>query len=280
MFVLGVGAQKAGTQWLQQQLRSLPEFVGPPLREERHFWDELFSLKQPRSSEEDFMTSEPDDGINLEATDAYFAEIMPRRRVLREEIRVDITPAYAGLPRGALTLLKQGLDGFKIRYRIVFLIRDPVDRILSAYHMYHRANFSHLLPELLDPAAQTGKVKESNILRFSRSWNARIRTRYDLTLENLHTVFPPEKVFVALTESLRFPAVRLALSRFLATRPRHMSGPPVHLGDYDRILSEEATQEIATQFRPVYRAVARNFPEISELWPSYNLALQNGSSAD
>ena len=39
-FILGLGAQKAGTTWLSQYIRNDPQFrVGPIVRKELHVWD-------------------------------------------------------------------------------------------------------------------------------------------------------------------------------------------------------------------------------------------------
>ncbi|MDA7715948.1 hypothetical protein N8797_01080 [Pontimonas sp.] len=283
IFILGVGAQKSATTWFYRQIAQNSNFVSKDQRKELHYWDEKYALRTPRSNVQRFMRGEESVQPALTNDDLWFASIKPSTGFFRsKEIRADVTPAYAGLPPSAFREIKEGLDYHSIPYRIVYFMRDPVARILSAYHMYYRggADFSHVLPELRDFGNLPNGVRDKNIVRFAHGWNAGIRTRYDLTLQNLRSVFPQRHVHVALTENLQSKAALSGLAHFCEVPPRTFRSIPVHEGIYQRQLSEKTTLAIAKNFAPTYNAVAKIFPEIYDLWPSYRILLSVMGKSD
>lgn len=83
----------------------------------------------------------------------------------------------------------------------MFLMRDPVARVTSHLNMELRMN-----PSAIVNGLDFSEGADSNATAFARSWRAVYRTRYELTLNNLETVFPPEKVFIGFMERISSPS--------------------------------------------------------------------------
>ena len=96
---LGIGAQKAGTTWLYEQLRTHPR-VEFPGRKEIHFWDRGGDLDEYRS-----LFDGPDDGTR----------------------RGEITPAYAFLPQERIDEIARLFP----HLRMIYVLRNPIDRAWS-----------------------------------------------------------------------------------------------------------------------------------------------------
>lgn len=101
---LGIGAQKAGTSWLYQQLRQHPELAFP-LGKEPHFWNF------------------PHDAA---AVDAYLATFSATSAVAGE-----FTPAYGILPPETIA----EIHALVPKVRLIYLIRNPIERAWSAAKM-------------------------------------------------------------------------------------------------------------------------------------------------
>ncbi len=97
---LGIGAQKAGTTWLHEQLRAHPGIHLPP-RKELHYFDDNFHRP-------------------LRWYASHFAEAGARRTG-------EITPAYAILDDARIAYMAAVMP----RVRAIFLMRDPVERAWS-----------------------------------------------------------------------------------------------------------------------------------------------------
>lgn len=97
---LGIGAQKAGTTWLGENLRRHPE-VFLPERKELHWFDN--KIERP-----------------LREYAAHFAAAGGR-------VKGEITPAYGILPVERIRTVREVLP----RVRLILLLRNPVDRAWS-----------------------------------------------------------------------------------------------------------------------------------------------------
>jgi hypothetical protein len=130
---LCVGAQKAGTTWLYQQLDSHPDFWMPPIKE-LHYFDELCRVQRARPprcrDERDLcflesmksLTAGP--SIDLEN---YARLFEPKASLLSG----DITPTYSTLSDEIIRRIVEYFPNLKV----IFLARDPVERAWSHLSM-------------------------------------------------------------------------------------------------------------------------------------------------
>ena len=97
---LGIGAQKAGTTWLWENLRRHPEIFVPE-KKELHYFDNKF--ERP------------------------LREYARRFEDARGRVKGEITPAYGVLPRERIRFIRAIMP----RVRLILLIRNPVERAWS-----------------------------------------------------------------------------------------------------------------------------------------------------
>jgi hypothetical protein len=147
--VLCIGAQKAGTSWLHENLKWNPEVWLPPFKE-LHFFDHRFVPGHRR-----WTKGHVNRGLRLAFAKAEAAgataeleylrtlsepPLMTRnwyRRVFApcpwDRVGIDVTPEYSSIPEEGVAYAKQLLGQ---ELRLIYLIREPVERALSQIRMY------------------------------------------------------------------------------------------------------------------------------------------------
>jgi hypothetical protein len=160
---LCVGAQKAGTGWLYEQLRDHPDFWMPPVKE-LHFFDRITgsdealperSVPYARKNEEriDIARLRARDDRDRRFLDQFTILWGRAAHDLNEYARLfeskghlisgDITPGYSILPESTIAKIV----GRFAATIVIFLARDPVERAWSQLSMYVRRG----LIERFDP---------------------------------------------------------------------------------------------------------------------------------
>ena len=139
---LCIGAHKAGTTWLYQQLDSHPDFWMPPVKE-LHYFDQLSRVQRggrPRNRDDrdlrfleglKALSTKP--GIDLENYEQLFE---PKASLLSG----DISPNYSTLSN---EVIKQVL-GYFPNLKVIFLARDPVERVWS--HLSMEVHYRQIEP--------------------------------------------------------------------------------------------------------------------------------------
>lgn len=273
MFVLGVGAQKSGTTWLYSQLSKDSSFA-PLDRKELHYWDQKYGLHQPGSksmidirrwfcAEGPLSSSPPTPNARFLAADYnYFDKIQkglssPSGNLSAERLVADITPAYSGLPLFVWREIVNELDKRDIEYRVLFSMRDPVSRITSALHH-----------DIRQGKLRLGTDLDAIAIAIASSWAYQFRTRYELTLANLESAFPKEKIFVMFTEKIATDERQhLALQQFLGMSLDHFDRTGGTMGAKYNPLEVETQMALARLFQPTYLDLLKRYPFLSEIWP-------------
>lgn len=274
-FVLGVGAQKAGTTWLFDHLRQTPGFRSGH-RKEMHVFDvvdlpsEEWVLRRHArlaSAEiENLLVGQPADAAQFHrlamVADArlyfdYFAGLLHRDGV---RATGDFTPDYSMLGAQRLRRIRRQFERRGVRTVGVFLMRDPVERVWSHIRMKAHRGVTAMADEpLVELVERHG---------WERYW---VRTQYQETLRALADSFPPEDVHVGLFETLTTDdaqvreVVGLAGLPFQPPKldePRN-AAPPADV-------PEDVVRLVATHYAEVYRGVQRLRPEldIARYWHS------------
>ena len=149
-----VGAQKGGTGWLYEQLRSHPDFWMPPVKE-LHYFDRLWRSPRPRTSSRFLFAGKTEDRVRgarqnaRDQRDQLFLDEM-EKLFARPEIDLedyaqlfaskgsllsgDITPGYSALPDEIIERIARFFPAVKV----LFLARDPVERAWSQLSMWVR----------------------------------------------------------------------------------------------------------------------------------------------
>ncbi len=261
-FLLGVGAQKAGTSWLFDYLAASGQVAINSIKE-YHIWDALDRLPTSRrkiiSLEQAnrnfglkiryFLQQSPDNYFN------YFAYLMDKQS---KTMTCDITPAYAALKESTLQTIQLGFDKRGIDTKVVFLIRDPVERCWSSARMKSRHYTGNTY------------VSDAQVLEHALSEESALRTRYDVTLNRLESVFAPSRIYAGLYEEMFEQQQLSALSGFcrIPIMPDLVKNE-VNISPKVKDLSEDTQMRIARQYRVVYDFVATRFPSAKKLWKGY-----------
>lgn len=258
-FLLGVGAQKAGTTWLADYLASAPNVAASSIKE-YHVWDALHvpSCEHFIRTSGDLSDSDKLRALMQRKTGAYFDFFNHLLDRLGKAVTFDITPSYAGLKAEILCKIITGFSERNIATKAVFLMRDPVERCWSAARMYHHERHG------------STDIQPEHVAAMARLPDFNLRTRYDATLSSLKSAFQPETLHVGIYEEMFAPAPLQALSLFCGVpfRPE-LSDKPVYASAKQTELSHEVASRIARHYRGVYDAVASTYPQVQQLWRGF-----------
>jgi Sulfotransferase family len=136
---LCIGAHKGGTTWLYQQLDSHPDFWMPPFKE-LHYFDQLASVQRASSprcrDERDLRFLESIKSLSAKPymdLEHYARLFEPKGSLLSG----DISPNYSTLSNEVI----RQVVGYFPTLKVIFLARDPVERVWSHLSMevrYHQ----------------------------------------------------------------------------------------------------------------------------------------------
>lgn len=212
---LCIGAIKSGTTWLYENLRRHPDVWLPPIKELRYFNEPEYNLRARLFGEEDakryeYWRTQLRSSLRNERTlrrphhllwylNFFFVPRGPRwyaSLFLPAAGRVtgDITPLYAPLPEKQIAFVRQHFP----HLRIVYVLRDPVDRA-----------WSHILLRCVslvgwDPRRLTEALVRETIRRreMDDGWLWQ-NGRYSENLARWERYFPPEQLRVVFYDDLR-----------------------------------------------------------------------------
>lgn len=273
-FLLGVGAQKAGTTWLWNYLCANPavEFgfckeyhifdtlwIDEPNVGKRFFQgpvDRLVSPGQKPSQQQLLLLRFLD---NPELYFKFFKQIVSASGTTT--LTGDITPAYAALPVEALQYIRSSLIRERLRPKVIFLMRDPVERCISAMRMGLKRT---KCDQGWSAQEENGELAKSyQTARFQK------RTRYDVTIANLEQVFAEDELFYGFYEEMFEPSRINDICDFL--------GVAYLAPDFETKINASRTGnaidpallcEIRRHYDPVYAFAGQRFghDRIAALW--------------
>ncbi|EBA08860.1 sulfotransferase family protein [Sagittula stellata] len=279
IFYLGLGGQKCGSTWIQAYLarQSGSDFgrLG-----EYQIWEHTLGgvfarYKVAARSPVERLRAKAKTGVGAsepaqhlrwrlqsdpDAYFDYFARLLDRPGTVRTG---DISPSYAALPPETLTRIRDGFDRRGIAVKVLFSMRDPVDRIRS-----------HMRMEMAKGRLPSSEDNTEPLLAFYAGAEAEARTRYDRTMAAISQVFESRDSHLCLFEELFTPKGIAALAEFAHVPvDADAGGQAVNARAKGSGVPEEVLAEIAAHYRPVYETVAVRFPQIATLWPSAKYAL-------
>jgi hypothetical protein len=260
-FILGLGAQKAGTSWLHDYLAT-SGLVAMQKIKEYHIWDALHipgvenlgvSAADSDSSFANrvryFMQQSPDNYFG------YFAYMMSQQN---RHITCDITPLYSGLDRQVLSMINEGFSRHNIRTKAVFLMRDPIERCWSSARMESRNEHGHT------------RVDDDDVLRWAQTRLNVLRARYDVTVGEIEAVFPAHNTHFGIYEDMFNPDRLSELSEFCGVPFRPLNTErKLNVSEKAAPLSDAACERIARHYRDVYRFAELRFPQTTALWRGF-----------
>lgn len=265
-FILGIGAQKAGTTWFSEWLRASGQFAAEQ-RKEYHTWSHLLALGQGTA----FAALPPE---------RYFDHFEALIEQSGGRVAADITPAYSGLEADVFALIYNEFTRRGIACKVVFLMRDPALRCWSMARMNHIRRRTHNVDFSDDPDA------EEILRRIYRTRGAMLRTRYDQTITRLEQVVPRADIHYGIYEALfdreSGPDELASLARFLdlPVQPemlaRRVQPFEIKPQQGDNKLASDVLADVVRFYAEVYAFCRQRFPETRGLWPGNRLLAERG----
>ena len=264
VFLLGLGAQKAGTSWLHAQPNRRRDADFGFLKE-YHIHDALTlptagfsgrrgrSLLKPRTWRRQRFLERP------ERYYAYFRSLLKHPGI---RLTGDITPSYSGLSSNTLQAIQRGFAAQDIPVRPVFLMRDPIERIISSLRMHRRKQ------GLRDSA---GEIQALHQLCHERPERINLRSDYGHTLTAMQNSFGLKHCFIGTYEQLFHQDCWAELCRFLGVRYQEPKWEQrVNASRTDTDLPEELLKLLGQWQGPTLAAVQFHCPELdlNQLWPT------------
>jgi hypothetical protein len=270
-----IGAQKSGTGWLYEQLRSHPDFWMPPVKE-LHYFDRFWrSPRQAvvaggRESRVERARKEARDGrdlVFLAAMEPLFARseidlkgyagLFASKKSL---LSGDITPGYSTLPEEIV----ERIAAYFTDLKVVFLARDPVERAWSHLSMWVRHGRI--------PAFDVNNVEE--VTRHLLQPEVLMRSHPSKIVARWRKYVPPERFRVYFFDDLRRDptSLRSVIIQFLGGDASKSSGKLAAdhntKAKQERLeLSEKVRAHIARFFEQEIKASASELGGPAVEWP-------------
>lgn len=208
-FLICIGAMKAATSWLFAQLQATGGVAISPLKEV-HFFDARFATNALMDADAlamarlAFHIEQPGDKpANLRRRPAFRASLDRARMIYdpnayfehfaglcRADTKVlaDITPAYACIGAEGFRYMRAALASQRMRPRVLFILRDPVDRLWS------HIRFLRQLRPGTDPLRDWPELLEDPVTL--------ARSDYRQTILDLEEAFAPDEITYLFHETL------------------------------------------------------------------------------
>jgi hypothetical protein len=207
-FLLCLGTQKAGTSWLFDFIKDVAT-VDLGFRKEYHIFDRLQfdeffqedirALKTAAESGKVFEHADLWKRLSMISNRQeyfdYFTNILASEHI---SLTGDFTPTYSLLDINFLKNIKEEFAKRDINTKVIYLMRDPVERIWSANRMTMRILGNEI------PLVGSHKAKFVEML-----------TRYENTVPKIKSVFDKENVYFNFYENLFQDQTIQEILRFL-----------------------------------------------------------------
>ncbi len=276
MIVIGIGAQKAGTTWLTAALKNNPDLLIAP-QNEVHFFDRLDGyFKKLEKSRHLMRKYEPwvqsfrrlTENRQAEKAEAIAASIaLASQLFLCESIPdylkvvgealertgrpnfLDWTPSYGCVSRDMTKRMAAELPSDT---RIVLSLRDPVERVVSAFHHERRI----------------GTVPHKDVETFLNTPQCYIRTDYGTILRNYFDSFGRDRVTVVFYEEISHPDRAetdfVELQRGMGCTPIALPQPP--RGPSRKELEPQVRAALLDRYGFVYEQVEELLGRVPDFW--------------
>jgi hypothetical protein len=269
---LCIGAQKAGTTWLDSNLRRHPKLWLPPMKELQFFshlhipaarrWTgrqrhergtqalRRYMDKTPREEWDYRHIARIADLVAGPITDDWYGRMFALAGP--GQVCGEVTPDYCTLPdEGIEHVLRLSPD-----VRIILSLRDPIERSWSHIRMTAKAR---------------GLADAQDFERFARQADQLQRGNYPAIIARWRKFIPEDRFLVLFMDDIvRDPiAVLTRVCAFLGVayrdKPFAKAANPVHVGEAQEI-PPAVLATLKEGLQPVYDAMAELYPEPAAAW--------------
>lgn len=268
-FLLGVGAQKTGTTWLHGYLSRFAEVDFGPLKE-YHVWDAILTDIFPKMEVTEQALVAAQGSGRMKATRLRYAmQTVPGfyefhfRSLIEAGARLtgDITPSYSSLPADAYALIRRRMEKAGLGVKVVFIMRDPFERIWSEVRMYQRNR------ERRGIVKQGVDRNEDQLRIMFKARSTIARTDYRRTIENLEKAFDASQILYLVYEDLfTRPSLERIAEFFGVGVDESFLGERLNVSAKQQDIDPQLRAEVMGHYAHVYEFCAGRFPVTRELW--------------
>jgi hypothetical protein len=259
---LVVGAQRAGTTWLHRVLGKHPGLWLPPVKELHYFNHPSRRRTLLDAGERKRIRWKTASAVSLwhvryllgARGDDWYARLFHAAQG-RGLLAGETTPAYAVLGQDGFERIKRVNEGVKL----IFIMRDPVDRAWSTVTNAHRKG-------------RFGELTTNSALAWARNPQVAARSRYFETIETMETVFPSSQIHYGFFDDIRDnPGAFVAdIFAFLGVAPvgdmAPMLGEAVNSTGRKTPMPPEFEREMAKDYTPIVRRLSERFEYPARNW--------------
>ncbi|AUH33827.1 sulfotransferase family protein [Paracoccus tegillarcae] len=241
--ILGIGAQKAGTTWLSQMLSQHPKVWTPPFKEVQLFSHRFveehrqwlpWHFRRARQNIEKRWAARGEpmpqgltdylDDITAEPmfTDDWYKRIFAPAP--RGNETLDISPEYSTIPDEGVDFVRDFLP----RTRFIYLIRQPVDRVISQMkmHMTRKKQNPRTAQPWLDLLDDPALYNRGNYAEYVPRWQSRFGPDRLLILPFGRIATDPAGLLAEIETFLDLPPFEyVGLHRKVFAAPEELSAP-------------------------------------------------------
>lgn len=267
-----IGAQKAGTTWLDRNLRRHPRLWLPPVKELQYFsqlylpatrkWTTRHRVeagtrilaryidKTSAGEWDDAHIARLCDIASGFVSDDWYGKIFAS--AASGKICGEITPDYSTIPEDGLRHIARLSPSVKI----IFLMRDPIERSWSHIRMMANARRVTDLGDLEAMARSPEQVRRADYAAIIRSWTK---------------IVPDDDFHIAFTDDIAEQPHRVleGVCAFLGIRYQarffRRAETPVHAGAAQP-MPPTVESILKDRLRPAYEGIAAQFPERGAVW--------------
>lgn len=267
---LCIGAQKAGTTWLHENLRFHPRIWLPPVKELQYFNDihipehrawtgkhrrlhgsralQAYLANTPKEQWNYHFIARVAEIINSDLSDEWYGSIFALARP--DQVCGEATPEYSILPPAGI----QHVVRLAPAAKILLMLRDPIERNWSHIRMNAPPNAS--IEDLKRIAQYRDVVSRADYPKIIARWSEFIAPERRMIVFMDDITARPRVVMARICAFLGIEYDERFFTR-LETR--------VHVGE---TLAEppEIIELLKTQLRPIYDELCTQFPEMGKKW--------------
>jgi hypothetical protein len=265
-FILGCGAQKSGTTWAHHYIEN-SKYSNMGLCKEYHIWDALFIPEfKDILITKDTMFRSNCAGLRYKMQNDlvyYFDYFSLLLQGDSANITSDISPSYSGLKRDIFMRIFEGFDNRNVECKVVFLMRDPIERCWS--NLRHERNRKRI---------DGPKSDDITFLRsLYKSRRCELRTRYDITINEIENAFPKNNCYFGIYESMHTEGELIRLSEFIGIDYNiEFVTKKFNVGRKYNELNSVIENEIVQYYDDVYKFCGERFPQTKSLWKGFMYA--------
>ena len=271
-FILGVGAQKAGTTWLFKQIKNHPNFKKGVRKEMGVFGFDVKNLNNFKGKQEKIEKFINSLRKNPEEYFEYFEKLAAPDEISHVG---EMTPIYCDLEESKFKFIRDNLEKYNFEKKIIFLIRDPYKRVLSQFRFMLKRDFLKSMTRYKikeNPNLIVDNLQEKEIISFLRKsykqGKFRKRTQYEIIIPKLLNVFKKEEVFIDFFEDMFNDGFRDRFIKFSNLKDLVLEyETPTNQSPKLNPIPNEVKSEIINYYKDTYDYISSLFPErTSLLW--------------